>query len=323
MAKQKTADQIAFLAKKWNKGTISEKEKQEFDRWYESFDDSEPTHLSNAVQKELKERIYNNIFQDSKDTSPARTLSFLKPSLIAASILLFVFLFTWGMQNSFKAVPFVSIVSVSATSHIQKVILPDGTIIWLKPGSTLEYPGSFASIRKVAMTGEALFEVAKDREHPFMVTAGDFTATVLGTSFNLQVPENNKKCIELSVLTGKVRVAAKNTGFKPIDVLPNKKLKVRDKTVKLEVSRDVKVYTAGTEYNMDFTDTPFNEVVSRIEKKFNVRLSGDLNSYASCRLTANLTDQSLQQTLKLITASLDIKYKISADKILINGGGCL
>jgi ferric-dicitrate binding protein FerR (iron transport regulator) len=52
----------------------------------------------------------------------------------------------------------------------KKVILEDGTIIWLKGNSSLTYPEHFVSAtREVNLIGEALFEVAKDASHPFIV----------------------------------------------------------------------------------------------------------------------------------------------------------
>ena len=66
------------------------------------------------------------------------------------------------------------------------VELSDGTKVWLNAASSLRYPTQFnGKERKVYLTGEAYFEVAKDAAHPFMVKADRMDVTVLGTKFNV------------------------------------------------------------------------------------------------------------------------------------------
>lgn len=68
-----------------------------------------------------------------------------------------------------------------------QVHLPDGTKVWLNAASTLKYPVSFASAkeRRVELSGEAYFEVAKDKAHPFHVQSVAQDIEVLGTHFNV------------------------------------------------------------------------------------------------------------------------------------------
>lgn len=67
-----------------------------------------------------------------------------------------------------------------------KVVLPDGTAVWLNAASSISYPVGFdAKERKVTITGEVYFEVAKDKKRPFRVSVNDMTIEVLGTHFNV------------------------------------------------------------------------------------------------------------------------------------------
>ena len=67
-----------------------------------------------------------------------------------------------------------------------KLILPDGSKVWLNSESSIRYPVSFSNKeRKVFVTGETFFEVAKDKTKPFRVVAGDVTVEALGTQFNV------------------------------------------------------------------------------------------------------------------------------------------
>ncbi|MGM9709698.1 MAG: FecR family protein [Prevotella sp.] len=68
--------------------------------------------------------------------------------------------------------------------HECELTLSDGTTVWLNGESSLEFPQKFTGKeRRVRMTGEAYFEVAKDARHPFIVDNDFFSTRVLGTSF--------------------------------------------------------------------------------------------------------------------------------------------
>ncbi|PWG80556.1 FecR family protein [Pararcticibacter amylolyticus] len=67
-----------------------------------------------------------------------------------------------------------------------QVILSDGTKVWLNASSSLKFPATFTgSKRSIELTGEAYFEVQKDKKMPFYLKAGDMEVEVLGTHFNI------------------------------------------------------------------------------------------------------------------------------------------
>ncbi|WP_247237774.1 FecR family protein [Telluribacter sp. SYSU D00476] len=67
-----------------------------------------------------------------------------------------------------------------------EILLPDGSKVWLNASSSIRFPSLFAATeRRVEITGEAYFEVAKDRSKPFRVRFNDSEVLVLGTSFNI------------------------------------------------------------------------------------------------------------------------------------------
>src|SRR5690606_36367432 len=65
--------------------------------------------------------------------------------------------------------------------------LSDGTMVHINSGSTLKYPIKFIAgeNRQVYLDGEAFFDVAKDKKHPFIVNADNLNVRVLGTHFNV------------------------------------------------------------------------------------------------------------------------------------------
>ncbi len=89
-----------------------------------------------------------------------------------------------------------------------KLILPDGSKVWLNNASSLRYPTSFTGkSREVALSGEAYFEIAKDAAKPFTVKLADLAVDVLGTSFNITA-YGDDPVVKTTLLTGKISVAA-------------------------------------------------------------------------------------------------------------------
>lgn len=85
--------------------------------------------------------------------------------------------------------------------------LPDGTKIWLNSASSLKYPVSFAALkeRRVELSGEAYFEVAKDKIHPFIVKSGRQQVQVLGTHFDVNAYPD-EQLIKTTLLEGSVKL---------------------------------------------------------------------------------------------------------------------
>ncbi|WP_316819071.1 FecR family protein [Pedobacter nyackensis] len=92
-----------------------------------------------------------------------------------------------------------------------RVKLPDGSIVYLNAASEIKYPTSFAKLknRTIELTGEAYFEIAKDKSHPFIVTTDKQTVEVLGTHFNIQAYAD-EAATKTTLLEGSVKVAEKN-----------------------------------------------------------------------------------------------------------------
>jgi len=94
-----------------------------------------------------------------------------------------------------------------------KIILPDGTTVWLNAASSIRYPTAFSgSERRVEVTGEAYFEVAKNEQMPFQVSINhEAEVQVLGTEFNIN-GYTDEPMIKTTLLEGSVRIVkGKNT----------------------------------------------------------------------------------------------------------------
>jgi len=323
--------EIDKLAKKWQDGTINDEERTRFEHWYRSFDDSLLEIDSDEGAAAMKLRLYRQIAEAGAIPAEVPTRSrrgWMRYAAVVA-MLVVAFLFYWNHQNAFTDRPWIAHVNIRTGDAIQRAILPDGSIIWLRPGATLHYLNAF-DMRRVELTGEALFEVAKIPERPFRVQVGDYVAVVRGTSFNIRQSDNGRD-MELVVLTGEVAVSKRQPDHsaEEIVLLPNQRLKtaagltLADPPVEVVQLPHENEYTQGTAYNMWFDNTPFEEVARRISAKFGITVEMAGDQYRDCRISANLSDESLAYTVELVAAALGAEYEIGKNKIILKGGGCL
>jgi transmembrane sensor len=93
-----------------------------------------------------------------------------------------------------------------------QIQLPDGSTVWLNAASSIQYPLNIgtAKQRVVKLNGEAYFEVAKDKAHPFIVETDKQSVEVLGTHFNIN-SYKDEIVTKTTLLEGSVRVSQKNT----------------------------------------------------------------------------------------------------------------
>lgn len=324
-------ENIKFLILKQKSVELSEKELEILDAWYNS---EVPDHLTwyGDTDTSLKSRMFGKIrstIEIQKNTLSYRRFSKIRIWATAVAAMLIMCVFATLYLRDKLTIRSATIVAQSSSKQIKKIILPDQTIVWLKGDSELKYPEEFSvKSRNVELIGEALFEVTKDKNRPFLITSGQYITRVLGTSFNLEVDPKTTS-INLDVLTGTVEVTQKSTGLgfqKQYRITANESLHTTEENqleTREEIATDQKnKIIKGTQYNMDFVSVPVEEIMKRFEDKFGVTFKDYTGEYSSCRVTANLTDQSLETSLKLLSLSINAEYSIKDKMIKLTGGGC-
>lgn len=155
-----------------------------------------------------------------------------------------------------------------------KILLPDGTKVYLNAGSRLVYPEFFNDKnREVFLVGEAFFEVIEDKTHPFVVQTTDLRIKVLGTKFNVSAyPSEN--VIETVLTEGKVRLEQNNSGLFSLttDLLPNQLAAFYKVSGEVKLQNvNVDNYTLWKDGVFKFESTDLNRVVKRLERYYNIR----------------------------------------------------
>ena len=155
-----------------------------------------------------------------------------------------------------------------------RVVLPDGSRVWLNSESSLRYPTSFTQAeRKVTLTGEAYFEIAPDKKVPFRVETNGQVVEVLGTHFNISSYAN--EAVKTTLLEGSVRVIQKAAdGKKTVKLLKPGQQSLVDPS-----HEGITVENANTEKAMawkngyfQFQNTDIEEVMREVSRWYDVEV---------------------------------------------------
>ena len=167
------------------------------------------------------ERIDKALAKVNARIDHVKQYRYLRSALKYAAIFLLVVSVAYSGYEYFKPEKFISI-AVKPGEGLKKVVLADGTTVWLKEASTLKIPESFLKKnRKVFMQGEAFFDVAKNKI-PFYISTGYLHVSVLGTAFDVKVNERDK-IVETTLVRGKIALLDEDWNT-ILDMLPGEKV---------------------------------------------------------------------------------------------------
>lgn len=193
-------------------------------------------------------------------------------------------------------------------------VLPDGTNVSLNSGSVLRYPEFFSEDkREVELIGEAFFDVTKDPEKRFVVkTTGDERVEVLGTSFNMEAFPGDS-ILSTTLFEGKVRFVS-DAGS--VQMNPGEKLVYNHNSSKVRLIKTNGNAEVAWKYGkIIFDNTPFNEVLRMLSKRFNVDFVVKNEKYRKDSFTGTFSTQRLEQVLDVFSISSNIKWRyVPTDK---------
>ena len=271
----------------------------------------------------------NQLFKDIEtkiSVSPIRQSRFIWTRaaailLLALSAGLFYFYLngSGAVEKNNIATP-VSVNQLTRSSH-SLVKLPDGSSVLLNNNSKLDYTGFTKNNREVLLSGEAYFDIAKDKKHPFVIHTGKLQTTVLGTSFNIRAyPEEND--VTVTVTRGKVEVEMEN---KKLGIItPNQQIsfnKQNGSTVQQQVLADS--ILVWKQNDLVFDNIDFEEAAVIISNRFNVTVTFSNEQLKNCRFTASfLNENNIDQVLTVLCDVNNAAYEKKNETIIIKGEGC-
>lgn len=193
-----------------------------------------------------------------------------------------------------------------------RVVLPDGSKVWLNSSTSLDYQTSFwNSDRLVHLKGEAYFEVAPDEHAPFIVNSKDIKTCVLGTKFNVRAREEEDRVVT-TLLQGSVRMDAPQTKGKGVQLKPGQTLDMNVHTYKAELIEytrpdEILLWIKG---KLRFDQVSLRDITLSLEKHYNVRFVYEDEDLKDERFTCEFkTDDALASILSVLVATKRFSYK--------------
>jgi len=196
------------------------------------------------------------------------------------------------------------------------LILEDGTKVWLNAASSLKYPVAFKSAeRLVELTGEAYFEVAKNKNRPFKVVSAEQTVEVLGTHFNIN-SYSNEVAIKTTLLEGSVKISAGENSaiIKPGEQSAYNPAASKPLTVSATINTNEVIAWKNGKFIFDEAD--IRTVLRQLERWYDVDVvfTGKIpTDHFRGTIPKNV---NLSQVLKVLEQS-GVNFKIEGKKIVI------
>ena len=229
-----------------------------------------------------------------------------------------------------------------------RIVLPDGSVVWLNSGSKLSYRDGFGrNNRTLTLDGEGCFDVTKNKELPFEVHSGNVKIRVLGTKFNMKSYSEDEDT-KVTLIEGSLNVSTDSDTSTGKTIAPNqqavinklsKKLTIKsvnacnyalwteakkEEVVAKTATRDKKLPTmvapTVTLRNILFFDEePLNQIIRDLERAFNVTIELKEESLGAVKFYADFrNDETIYDILKIITMNNDLKYEVKDNKIIIS-----
>lgn len=180
-----------------------------------------------------------------------------------------------------------------------KLRLPDGSLVWLNAESSIRFPTVFmGNVRRVLVTGEAYFEVAKDPAKKFIVTAGHTATTVLGTHFNISAYGGDSLLL-VTLAEGKVSVTD-TLSNKTLVLAPGEQVARHPNNFSLNKTPDLDAVLAWKNGWFDFREAPIEQIMQQVGRWYNVEVvyKGKIDYHFNAEIERSVTMSKLLQLLE-------------------------
>jgi len=277
---------------------------------------------------------------------------FSKKRSTVFSILAFMILTTGAIylitQKNDTKVPAEQAISsvVTKNGNRTKIVLPDGSQVWLNAGSNLDYNNSVFNkdLREVTLNGEAYFDVTKNAEKPFIIHTKKMDVKVIGTAFNVR-SYSYEKTAEASLIRGSIEVTFKDRKDQKIILIPNQKISVANDEIEAPVEKprktsvikndvrsipqfvvdelklnpkyDIIPEIAWTQNKLFFEDESLENIAPMLERWFGKKVVIANASLKNLHYYGNFENETMEEVLSYLKLSKPFNFKIEPDSVVI------
>lgn len=290
-----------------------------WDKWCASSDDMDievQTQVWQSLQKVLEEK--EPMEDKAKVISPHRHRIYLWMRYAALFLLPFmggIFTYYFFVAKGSSVLPMKDMEVIVERGQKAKVSLPDGTSVWMNSDTKLKYAADFNyKDRVIELDGEAFFDVAKNKEKPFVVKANDLEVQALGTQFNVKAYSTDNQIVT-SLIEGMVAVRDKK---ETVILNPNEMAdfyKFDNKIVKNRIE-DVDLVLAWRANELAFDGENLEEIATTLERLYNINIVFESPKLKKIRFSGKIKNNNLENVFQLINLVAPISY-IVKDSVVI------
>ena len=199
-----------------------------------------------------------------------------------------------------------------------QIVLADGTRVWLNSATKLIFPQNFTGKeRRVMLSGEAFFDVARDESKPFIVETSRMDVKVLGTRFNVNAYTDNE-VVSTTLVDGSVEVASGTQ--KPITLVPGEQAYGEaGELEKREVN--IRLYTSWIDGRFMFNNGELEEIVKQISRWYDVEIFFTNENVKRTRFTGGMVKfKPLDDLIRMIESTSPVRFSVKGKTIVISEG---
>jgi transmembrane sensor len=197
-----------------------------------------------------------------------------------------------------------------------QVVLPDGSKVWLNAGSKITYPSVFVSNgeRRLELKGEAYFEVARDKDHPFIVKTINQEIEVLGTQFNVNSYED-EFAVKTTLLEGSIKVVTDN-GVKEVLQPGQQSVITSDRMVVNEIDPELAVAWKNNLFIFESDDIRY--IMRMVARWYNVEVEYE-GMIPDDKFGGSVSRfENVSEVLKPLEATGKVKFRIEDSRIIVS-----
>ena len=229
----------------------------------------------------------------------------------------------------------------------RSLLLPDGTHVWLNAGSRIHYDSDMLQkdARIITLSGEAFFDVARNKDRPFIIHTSKIAIRVLGTSFNVKAYPLDR-VTETTLMGGSIELTINSKPYQKIILKPKEKFALIDETrdslrtqpvrpatavrsnpEKLVVQDVVPVEVEDKEYvkevawiddNFVFQNETLEELAPKMERWFNVHIHVDNARVGNLHYSGIFHKETIDQALAALRLIRPFNFKITDNHVFIH-----
>ena len=303
------AETIRQILKKYLLGHTRTEETETVDKWFQSFDEGAPFHLSEQEREAAKQEIWEKIAPSIVVERKRKIIPLWIKAAASAAVVAGVAFILWYTGNRPATEDVMAYTTVATGNSERKTVtIKDGTKLTLNAGTTLHIYNDFSITRQVDLVdGEVFFQVHKDPKRPFRIQSSGLTITVLGTSFNVSSYKELSR-ISVGVMTGKVQVAKDTV---TLGVLQKTQGLLYDKTTSsYKIIAITDTLPAWQEGRLVLDDVSFKEMAFLMKKNFGTDIMTEDPRIMDTRYTTELfTTMTGEQAVEVLASIHNLKIK--------------